>query len=146
MKPLLSSVVVFTLSVGATSVLARNSVSARIQAGKSAADGVYTEAQSARGQALYDKTCASCHGDKLDGTAMAPTLSGQDFVSGWADRTAADLNEKIQTTMPADAAGTLTPQQTVDLIAYVLKVSKYPAGSTELAAGAGLADISLKAR
>ena len=97
MKPFLSSVVVFTLSAAATSVLAHNTVGARIQAGKSAADGVYTEAQSARGQALYDKMCASCHGDRLDGTAMA-------------------------------------------------KVSKYPAGATELAPGPGLAEISLKAK
>jgi hypothetical protein len=34
--------------------------------------------------------------------------------------------------MPADAPGTLTPQQTSDITAYVLKLNKYPAGQTEL--------------
>jgi mono/diheme cytochrome c family protein len=119
---------------------------AAAQAGKTAADGVYSQDQSTRGQALADKMCSSCHGDTLGGTAMAPPLSGQDFLSGWNDRTMADLNEKIQTTMPADSPGTLTPQQTVDLIAFLLKSSNFPAGSTELAPGAGLADIRLRSK
>jgi mono/diheme cytochrome c family protein len=133
MKLLLSSIVLLT-------------VVATAQGGKTAADGVYSDEQSTRGQALADKMCSSCHGDKLGGSAMAPPLAGQDFLSGWSDRTIADLNEKIQTTMPADAAGTLTPQQTVDLIAYVLKSSNFPAGTTELAPGAGLAEIRLRSK
>jgi len=123
-------------------VSARDTVAA-VQ-GKTASDGVYTEPQSTRGQALYVKMCSSCHGEKLDGTAMAPTLSGQDFLGGWNDRSVADLNEKIQTTMPADKAGSLTPEQSADLVAYVLKVNNFPAGATELAPGAGLAEIRLK--
>ena len=34
--------------------------------------------------------------------------------------------------MPADAPGSMTPQQTSDIIAYVLKLNKYPAGKVEL--------------
>ena len=34
--------------------------------------------------------------------------------------------------MPADAPGSMTPQQTVDVTAYVLKLNKFPAGQTEL--------------
>ena len=31
------------------------------QTARSAQDGVYTDAQAGRGQAVYDKQCASCH-------------------------------------------------------------------------------------
>jgi len=113
---------------------------------KTAGDGVYTEDQSARGQALSDKLCTSCHGDKLAGSGMAPTLQGTDFLSGWSDRTAADLADKIQTTMPADNAGTLTPQQVTDLMAYLFKLSSFPAGSTELAPGPALAQIRVRGK
>ena len=34
--------------------------------------------------------------------------------------------------MPATAPGTLTPAQTADVLAFILKSSKYPAGSTAL--------------
>ena len=144
-KPFLGSVAGCALISTVIVVSTRDIVRATGQ-GKNAADGVYTEAQSTRGQELYGKMCSSCHGDKLDGTAMAPTLSGQDFLGGWNDRTAADLNEKIQTTMPADKAGSLTPEQSADLVAYLLKVNTYPAGATELAPGAGLAEIRLKGK
>jgi len=36
--------------------------------------------------------------------------------------------------MPALSPGSLTPEQTSDLIAVVLSVSKYPAGTTDLVA------------
>ena len=48
-------------------------------------------------------------------------------------RTAAELFEKIQTTMPADRVGTLKPPQSADLVAFILKLNEYPAGSSELA-------------
>jgi hypothetical protein len=36
--------------------------------------------------------------------------------------------------MPQSSPGSLTPAQTADLLAYMLSVSKYPAGDTELPA------------
>ena len=41
----------------------------------------------------------------------------------------ADLFEKTQTSMPATAPGTLTPEQTAEITAYMLAQSKYPAGA-----------------
>jgi hypothetical protein len=38
--------------------------------------------------------------------------------------------------MPATAPGSLSEQQTADLLAYMLSIAKYPAGTTELAAKA----------
>src|SRR5688572_32353225 len=73
-------------------------------------DGVYTDAQAARGQAIYQKQCASCHGDRLQGL-QGPPLVADAFLSHWHTQPLSDLAGKIRNTMPAGATGTLTPQQ-----------------------------------
>lgn len=95
-------------------------------------DGVYTEPQAARGKALYAKSCASCHGDALDGSGAAPPLSGSDFKSNWNGQTADDLLEKMQTTMPADQPGELSRQQNADILAFLFTSNGFPAGQKEL--------------
>ena len=105
----------------------------RAQAPKSVLDGVYTEAQSKRGDKVYADNCATCHGPKLEGTDTGgPTLLGKDFVNGWKEMSAGALLSKISMDMPSNAPGTLTPAQYADVMAFVLSVNKYPAGQTEL--------------
>src|SRR4051794_39727423 len=99
---------------------------------KSVKEGVYTDAQAKRGEPLYKEQCAACHGDDLQGSGPMPPLAGADFVKNW--KTAGDLFDKIHQSMPASAPGTLSDQQTADIIAYMFSVAKYPAGQTELAA------------
>src|SRR5688572_16831385 len=101
------------------------------QAARTVRDGVYTDVQAGRGQALYGKQCASCHGGTLQG-AQAPPLAGDGFLRVWQSQPLSDLASKIRNTMPAGAPGLLTPQQTNDLVAHMLKVGGFPAGSTEL--------------
>lgn len=96
--------------------------------------GVYTEAQVKRGAALYKDQCAACHGDDLRGNDIIPGLAGQAFTGNWQGKSLGDLYDKIQMTMPALNPGSLTPEQTADLIALVLSTSKHPAGTTDLAA------------
>ena len=96
-------------------------------------DGVYADEQSKRGAEVSKASCVSCHGDELAGSDLAPALRGDDFRGAWSGRTAAELFEKIQTTMPADRAGTLKPQQSADLAAYIFKINDYPAGAADLA-------------
>jgi mono/diheme cytochrome c family protein len=98
------------------------------------AAGVYTAAQADRGKELYSMQCSACHADDLSGGGSFPPLAGADFVANWNGKTVGDLFDKIHSTMPASAPGSLTEQQTADLIAYMLSMSKYPAGMTELAA------------
>jgi mono/diheme cytochrome c family protein len=100
--------------------------------GKTVWDGVYTDEQTRRGGSLSQASCVVCHGDELTGSDLAPALLGPDFIAVWSGRTVGDLFEKIQTTMPADAAGTLKPQQSADLVAYILKLNDFPPGTTEL--------------
>jgi S-disulfanyl-L-cysteine oxidoreductase SoxD len=105
----------------------------RAQAPKSVLDGIYTEAQSKRGDKVYADNCATCHGPKLEGTDTGgPTLVGKDFVSGWKEMSAGALLSKISMDMPSNAPGTLMPAQYADVMAFVLSVNKYPAGQTEL--------------
>ncbi len=73
-------------------------------------DGVYTEAQAKRGEAIYKLNCASCHGVALEGIEQAGPLS-----------------------MPNDRPGTLSRQQTADVLAYVFSFNRFPAGKAELA-------------
>jgi mono/diheme cytochrome c family protein len=101
------------------------------QASRTVQDGVFTEAQAARGQAIYAKQCASCHGADLKG-AQAPPLVGDPFLAGRGAQPLASLASKIRNTMPADAQGQLTAAQTVDLLSHLLKAGGFPAGRTEL--------------
>jgi S-disulfanyl-L-cysteine oxidoreductase SoxD len=95
-------------------------------------DGVYTEEQAKRGEELYRKECASCHGDTLVGGGGAAPLTGGAFLSNWNGLTVGDLFERIRKTMPQRSPGTLTKQQDADILAYLLSFNKFPAGKTEL--------------
>jgi mono/diheme cytochrome c family protein len=124
-----------------------NSVAASVlqEAGTSTWDGVYTEAQAKRGEAAYAKTCAGCHGPDLAGADTAPSLTGGEFNAGWSDLTLDDLFDRIKTTMPGDAPGSLSGDQCADILAFVLSKDGFPAGQTELAAGPGLKSIKFVA-
>jgi S-disulfanyl-L-cysteine oxidoreductase SoxD len=112
------------------------------QAPRTVQDGVFTDAQASRGQAIYGKQCASCHGETLKG-AQAPPLVGDVFLSNWRTLPLSELANKIRNTMPADAMGTLTPPQSADLVAHLLKSGSFPTGRTELAsAEAALTQIT----
>jgi mono/diheme cytochrome c family protein len=105
---------------------------------KSIWDGVYTEAQAARGKDLYANQCSSCHGAELTGGEMAPGLAGGEFISGWDGLTVGDLFERIRISMPQNAPGSLSGQQNADILSFVFSVNKFPTGSEELAKEAGI--------
>ena len=99
-------------------------------------DGVYSDAQAARGDALYRTACASCHGDKLQGKGQTPSLMGSDFTMDWRGMTVGDLFDKMQTSMPADKPGSLSREQNASLVAYLLSANKFPSGTAELSSDA----------
>jgi mono/diheme cytochrome c family protein len=106
------------------------------QAAKSVNEGVYSEVQAKRGEGLYKEQCAACHGDNLEGSGPMPPLAGKDFLANWQGKPVADVFEKTQTSMPATAPGSLSAEQTADVVAYLLNVGKYPAGAMDLPAKA----------
>lgn len=122
-------------------VLASSLLGLQAQQPRRVTDGVYTDAQAARGQTIYQDKCAVCHGAALAG-AQGPPLTGDAFVRIWAGPVT-ELVNKIQNTMPVNDPGKLTRQQSVDIVARILQIGKFPAGRGELAADeGGLAQVS----
>ena len=113
------------------------SVSLHAQQPRTVKDGVYADPQAMRGKAIFDMRCALCHGEMLEGAA-GPPLVGDVFLGPRDSQPLADLFEKINATMPADAPGTLEPQQVADLVAFILQANKFPAGRAELAPAAAV--------
>ena len=94
-------------------------------------DGVYTDAQRTRGQAIYAAECSDCHAADLTGRDNAPALAGDEVMAAWKGSTAGDLFEKIRSMPPANP-GKLSPQQSADVLAHILSKNGLQAGQTEL--------------
>ena len=105
---------------------------------KTADQGVYTAAQAARGAAVFETHCVTCH--REGGTA--PVLAGERFTRTFADATLLSVFTTVQTTMPRNAPGSLTDAEYVDAVAHLLKSNGYADGMTELSV-AGLGDIKV---
>lgn len=103
---------------------------------KTTADSVDTATQAKRGETVYSASCSSCHAPDLSGSGQASPLIGKDFNDAWDGQTLADLFDRIQTTMPADAPGTLKPAESADVVAFILSKGNVPAGEAELPADA----------
>jgi len=102
-------------------------------AARSVKDGVYTAVQAKQGKVVYEEHCLECHGSMASATPdMAPLLNDHVFQAAWKDRSLGELFDKIRNTMPPNKAGTLSPQQLVDLIAYVLSANALKAGDVPL--------------
>ena len=97
----------------------------------SSLSGTYTEVQARRGEALYSRLCLSCHGATLAGVDRAPPLAGPQFLATWSSAPLAVMSARIQT-MPPEQPGSLTPEQNVDILAYMLWYNGLPAGDTPL--------------
>src|SRR5204863_9251475 len=69
------------------------------EAGKTVADGVYTETQAIRGAASYEAVCSGCHRADLGG-ADGPALRQDRFARTFAERDLKTLYTKIASTMP----------------------------------------------
>jgi mono/diheme cytochrome c family protein len=110
---------------------------------KSVNDGVYTEAQATRGEAAYKKDCSSCHGDGLGGDGFAPGLTGSEFMSNWNGTTVGDLYDRIRISMPPSGPASVPAQSKADIIAFLLRYNKFPAGKAELATD-GVKDVKFE--
>ena len=133
-----------TVCVAVVALTLSASLSLRAQQ-RTVKDGVYTDGQATRGKAIFDMRCALCHGERLEGAA-GPPLVGDVFLGPWDSQPLSNVFDKINATMPADAPGTLAPQQVADLVAFILQANKFPAGGADLAsAPAPLKQIAITA-
>ena len=101
-------------------------------------DGVFSEAQATRGEEAYAGACGTCHGRRLNGAPddpdmrSTPPLARARFLRIWEGRSLATLFEYTRATMPESNPSSLTDQEYVDVIAYMLTVGGMPAGDDEL--------------
>jgi S-disulfanyl-L-cysteine oxidoreductase SoxD len=119
-----------SILIGLPAALLLASASASAQ---SVLKGVYSEAQAARGEKLYAENCDRCHLSDMQGAEfMSPAIGGRAFGVKWDGKTLDDTFAYIVANMPQDKPGGLNAQTYADIIAYILKFSRYPAGTTEL--------------
>jgi len=94
-------------------------------------DGVYTAEQAERGKATYAVACASCHKEDLTG-GRAKALVGSPFWQSWGEDTLSSLYKFVRETMPRNNPGTLSEHEYADIVAHILQMNSYPAGTREL--------------
>ena len=140
---------------GVTAAAAGAALEGLADAGPAASiwDGVFTEEQARRGRGVYSGACGLCHGRRLNGAPddpdmrSTPPLARARFLREWAGRSLATLFEYTRLTMPEDNPTSMTDAEYVDVIAYMLSVSRIPAGDDELSTDSGsLARIVIRQR
>ncbi len=101
-------------------------------------EGVFTEAQAQRGQAVYEGACGTCHGSRLNGAPddpdmrSSPPVARARFLRVWEGLSLGTLLAYTRATMPEENPNSLTQREYVDVIAYQLSVSGMPMGEDEL--------------
>ena len=85
-------------------------------------DGVYTKEQSAIGATLYAEHCILCHDKKY----FRPVLKR------WEGQPIGILFTVMSASMPESNPGFLSEKEYVDILAYILSLSRYASGETEL--------------
>lgn len=101
-----------------------------------AGQGLFTAAQASRGQQVFNQACLSCH--------MVKDQTGVVFRTKWGNGGLGALFSRISTTMPENAAGSLSKADYAAIVAFMLRESGYPAGASELPADANLLATALK--
>ena len=94
------------------------------QARQTTRAGVYNAPQASRGADVYSSYCKSCH------TPLSH--AGPVFYTLWNGKALSDLYAYIRDKMPKNDPGSLSEQEYVDVMAYLLKMNKMPEGKTEL--------------
>ena len=105
-------VIVSSLLVGATAATEPRTVN----------DQVYNKAQAKIGEKLYTDQCLLCHDKKY----FRPVLKR------WEGQPISVLFTVMSTSMPESNPGFLTEKEYVDILAYILSLSRYAAGDAEL--------------
>lgn len=107
----------------------RTSEQAEDASGAEMANLTFSAAQAVGGRLLYQRECATCHGNDLEG-GVGPALAGESF--SWKGRPVADLHRYIQEFMPVGAPGSLEPAQVTTIIAYLAQSNGLEAGDEPL--------------
>jgi ankyrin repeat protein len=95
-------------------------------------DGVFTDQQAQRGQQVYQRACAACHLDSLQGDAVSPPLTGSGFLARFTGQSAHEMVQNLRASMPQNAPDSLGDRAYIDLVSYLLKANGSKTGALEL--------------
>jgi mono/diheme cytochrome c family protein len=107
-------------------LLAGGAATAAAQGATSTRQGVYTADQAAKGRQVFNGNCLGCH--------TTATHMGAAFENKWFGRPLFDLYDYVSQMMPKAAPGSLTEDEYVWLVAYILRLNGMPAGRAPLEA------------
>ncbi len=100
-------------------------------------EGVFTRDQAKAGEELYKENCLLCHDKKY----FRPVLKR------WEGQPLGIMYTVMSTSMPESNPGFLSEKEYVDILAYILSLSRYEPGDTELDYKDGaLNEITVEAR
>lgn len=85
----------------------------------------FSAAQADRGRDTFRASCTECH--------YSSEFSDSQFKFKWSRRSAGSLYQLIQNSMPETAPGSLAPEETVDLVSYILRMNGFEPGAGDLA-------------
>ncbi len=97
-----------------------------------AAMASFTDDQADRGREVFRSQCTECH--------ASSEFSDAQFQFKWSRRHAGSLYQMIQTQMPETAPGSLTDEEAVDLVTYILRMNGFEPGDAELSADRAVLD------
>jgi cytochrome c-type protein NapC len=101
--------------------------------------GWYSVEQAASGKKLFEGSCSSCHGAKLEGGA-GPALIGVTWKQRFGGAKLLTVWGEIKGPMAEYAGATFTTQQSLDILAYLLQQNRLAAGNQPLADTRQLSD------
>lgn len=115
-----------TANPAATPTAAADPAPSAAPAETAAAMVSFTDEQADRGRDVFRSQCTECH--------SSSEFSDSQFKFKWSRRHAGSLYQMIQTQMPETAPGSLTDEETVDLVSYILRMNGFEPGASELSA------------
>jgi mono/diheme cytochrome c family protein len=86
--------------------------------------GTWFPQQADHGEAVFRKTCATCH--------QSSQFIGQQFVETWGDRKLSDFYTLVRSTMPLSDPGGLKDDEYLGVLAYLLKANNAASGPDSL--------------
>ena len=88
-------------------------------------DGVFSPAQAARGEEIFESICMNCH-EITEFTAAGAYLEEVDGKPLW------ETFEYVWAEMPEDEPSSLNPEDYAAVLAYIFSIYGLPSGATDL--------------
>jgi hypothetical protein len=171
-----SMILSIIFSLICTPALTQNTLQSSSAAATSDSAGWYTSEQATKGAKTYQKTCARCHGAKLQG-GMGPGLVGiclsgcfsrpqaldastkrwpniwcfaestrqaevgKQFWLAYGGKKVSTLWSTVHTQMPMMAPGSVSANNSIDILAFLLQKNGVPSGTVRLDDTADLSKV-----